>query len=273
MLIAPHQLSEPTPASFSQLGLQWYAPHPALSTLIQCYWAVKSPQPIQSILTEKLYPDGGTTLIFDFSRSPIPHISFNAFFHLNSIQFSGQIDRLGIRFCAGGAFKLLNLEMPLMIDKEYLIDDLNIQEFDSLKEQLVSASATLDRIEIINNWLLRKVIKTQSRQDYIQNMLSLMKEPKVLIADLMTHIPMSRRQLERKFQLEVGIAPAKIKLLQQIKQARLLISKKPEMPLVQVALETGFYDQAHFIRQFHKVTGQTPGQYRQKKMSQKYNSQ
>lgn len=272
MPLAHHLLSEPLPANISQIGLDWYAPHPALSNWVQCYWAVKCPQPIGSVLTENLYPDGGTTLVFDFSASSKPHVSFNAFFHINRIQFSGQVDKLGVRFHPGGAFQLMGLEMPLVMDRECLVEDFELQGFEMLQEQLEDTAKTLDRINLINNWFLRKAIKIHSRQDYIQSMLRLMKQPQLSVAEVMSHIPMSRRQLERKFQLEVGVAPARVKQLQRVKQARLMISRNPEISLVQVALETGFYDQAHFIRQFQKITGQTPGQYRQKKMSQKYNS-
>ncbi len=271
MIIDKQLLSEPPPASFLQLGLEWYAPHPALSHWIQCYWVVKSPNPIRSALTENLYPDGGTTLVLDFSANALPEMSFNAFFQMSHIRFSGKVDKLGIRFQPGGAFQLLGLEMPLITNMEASADDLNLQDYKNLSEQLATKVTTSDRIAQINDWFLHRAIAINSRQLQIYNTLQLIKQNRLSIEDVMAHIPLSRRQLERKFQLEVGIAPARVKQLQQVKQARLLISRNPDMPLIQVALETGFYDQAHFIRQFQKITGQTPGQYRQKKMSQKYN--
>lgn len=271
MSIDTRLLSEPPPANFSQLGLEWHAPHPVLSNWIQCYWVVKSPQAIQTALTENLYPDGGTTLVLDFSTNALPIISFNAFFQMSRAQFSGKVDKVGIRFQPGGAFQLLGLEMSLIANMEASADDLDLHDYKNLSEQLASKVTTNDRIAQINDWFLHRAITINSRQTHIYNTLQLIKQNQLTIEDVMTHIPLSRRQLERKFQLEVGIAPARVKQLQQVKQARLLISRHPELSLVQVALDTGFYDQAHFIRQFQKITGQTPGQYRQKKMSQKYN--
>jgi transcriptional regulator GlxA family with amidase domain len=83
--------------------------------------------------------------------------------------------------------------------------------------------------------------------------------------------PLSRRQLERKFQQEIGLSPAHLKQLYRVKKARELIARNPAIQLIQVAHDCGFYDQAHFIRHFQKITGQTPGQYKQRKMSQIYN--
>src|SRR5690606_27757175 len=81
----------------------------------------------------------------------------------------------------------------------------------------------------------------------------------------------SRRNLKRTFYLEARLTPRPIKQLNRGKLARKLSGGQPSLPLVDVAQQAGFYDQAHFNRQFQKLTGMTPGQYRRKKMSQKYN--
>jgi len=273
MSIDIHLLSEPPPANLSLLGLEWYAPHPVLSPWIQCYWVAKSPQLIQSALTENLYPDGGTTLVLDFACGAIPTISFNAFFQVNRIRFSGQVDQLGIRFQPGGAFQLLGLEMPLVANLESNVDDLSLRDYKELGEQLALKVTNIDRIARLNDWFLRKAISISSRQSWVYHAFQLIKKSQLSMEDVMAHFPMSRRQLERKFQLEVGIAPASLKQLQQVKTARSLISHNPGVSLAQVAADAGFYDQAHFGRQFQKITGQTPGQYRQKKMSQKYKTE
>jgi AraC-like DNA-binding protein len=37
---------------------------------------------------------------------------------------------------------------------------------------------------------------------------------------------------------------------------------RPEIPLREVALEAGFYDQSHMTRVFRRITGRTPGAHR-----------
>jgi AraC-like DNA-binding protein len=265
--------NEPPPASVPQLGLEWYAPHPVLSPWIQCYWVAKSPRLIQSPLTENLYPDGGTSLVLDFANSAMPVVSFNAFFRASRVEFSGRIDKIGIRFQPGGAFQLLGLEMPLIANLASSVDDLGLQDYKALAEQLALKITNIDRIEQLNEWFLRKAVSINLRRSRVYEVLQRMQKSRASINEVMAHVPISRRQLERKFQLEVGITPAILKQLQQVKKARSLISLNPQASLAQVAVDAGFYDQAHFNRQFQKITGQTPGQYRQKKMSQKYNTE
>jgi len=95
--------------------------------------------------------------------------------------------------------------------------------------------------------------------------------PTLSLDKIFTQQHIHRRKLERVFQAEIGVSPNKVKLLYRIKQARQMIKRFPDKPLADIALEVGFFDQAHFNRQFQQVTGKTPGQYRLNKMSQKYN--
>lgn len=49
----------------------------------------------------------------------------------------------------------------------------------------------------------------------------------------------------------------------RVQYSRYLLART-DMPLLQVALESGFYDQSHFTRHFRKIEGTTPSRYRKK---------
>jgi AraC family transcriptional regulator len=49
----------------------------------------------------------------------------------------------------------------------------------------------------------------------------------------------------------------------RIRKAEALMSNQPAMPLSEVALATGFFDQSHFSRAFKHITGFTPSRFRQ----------
>src|SRR5690606_26923247 len=89
-----------------------------------------------------------------------------------------------------------------------------------------------------------------------------------LVDALSAQVNISRRQLERRFQQEVGLTLVHLKQLQRVRRARQLISLNPNLSLVDIAHEAGFYDQPHSIRQFQKVHFLTPGEYREKKRAQ-----
>jgi AraC-like DNA-binding protein len=65
--------------------------------------------------------------------------------------------------------------------------------------------------------------------------------------------------LVRVFNHHYGMTPHAYLLNQRIRHARALLVQGH--PLVEVALATGFSDQAHFQRQFKRLVAATPGQY------------
>jgi len=71
---------------------------------------------------------------------------------------------------------------------------------------------------------------------------------------------LSRYDLARQFRAVTGTSPYRYGLMRRLGRARVEIARG--RPLVEVALETGFADQAHFTRMFVAAFGITPGGYR-----------
>lgn len=257
--------------SLGHLGFQRFAPPLQLRPWVQCYWIARQDRLPEASVSETVYPDGGTTLVFDFANN-LPDITFFATQITGKMIFQGSVNRMGIRFHPGGAFQLLGLGMPDVIGSELSADDLSMHSLLQLRDQLAELSHVSQRLTLIDQWLLDRVKKNNANIGFIQQLLpQLILTPQPL-EQLSEHLPISRRQLERKFQLEVGFSPNQLKQLHRVKIARTLISQRPEQSLTDIGQDAGFYDQAHFIRHFHKITGQTPGEYRQRKLSQTYNS-
>lgn len=69
----------------------------------------------------------------------------------------------------------------------------------------------------------------------------------------------SQSTLERRFRSIIGTTPKKFASIVRFKQA--LSHYKPQASLTDLGYEAGFYDQAHFIREFKSFTGETPEQF------------
>jgi AraC-like DNA-binding protein len=71
---------------------------------------------------------------------------------------------------------------------------------------------------------------------------------------------LTRYDLARQFRMVLGTTPHRYLLMRRLELARELIHDG--RPLVEVALDTGFADQAHFTRAFRSAFGLTPARYR-----------
>ncbi len=272
-LITPINLHSSPISNLGHLGFRSFLPHPYLQTWVQRYWIARQPRIPEQGFLEKLYPDGGTNINFRFITNQLPEVSFNAFKTLSTMEFTGSVDLMGIRFHPGGAFQLFGLDMSELMGNVYdtrdLDTDINNQQLLDLRDQLNNADNITTRTGLIDDWLLQQAAQRMAHAGPIQQLFPHLPNSENSIETMSAQVNLSRRQLERRFQQEVGLTMVYVKQLQQIKKARQLISLNPERPLVEIAHEAGFYDQAHFNRQFQKINQQTPGQYRDKKRAQK----
>jgi AraC-like DNA-binding protein len=74
------------------------------------------------------------------------------------------------------------------------------------------------------------------------------------------HVGLSPFYFTRIFRHYTGLPPHAYRKQQRIQRAKQLL--RAQMPISQVAFETGFADQSHLTRHFKQIVGVTPGQYK-----------
>lgn len=94
-------------------------------------------------------------------------------------------------------------------------------------------------------------------KDYIEENLA----EDLAIAQLAALIPMSQYHFARAFKATLGQTPHKYVIHRRIERAKVLLSVT-ELPVLDIAAQTGFSNPSHFASQFRKRTGATPRQYR-----------
>lgn len=102
----------------------------------------------------------------------------------------------------------------------------------------------------LNSFQLRRVV------DFILSHL----DEDISLLTLAEQARVSPFHFARQFRETVRLTPHQFVLRQRIQRSLNLI-KSGKLPLAQIAIESGFYDQAHFTRAFQKVIGTTPAQY------------
>lgn len=103
--------------------------------------------------------------------------------------------------------------------------------------------------------------------NFIRTISALADNP-IAIKDIATHLNYSSKHLISTFKDVVGITPKKYVQLVQLNRTLLSMKLYPQKKLTEIALEHGFYDQAHYIRVFKKFSGITPYEFRVRQTAQ-----
>jgi len=95
--------------------------------------------------------------------------------------------------------------------------------------------------------------------DYIESNLS----QKIGLAALAAMSGLSTHHFARAFHQSVGIPPHSYLLRRRLEQVEHML-RETQLPLSEIALATGFSDQSHLARHFHRLTGVSPSAARWK---------
>lgn len=266
-------MTESPENQLADLGFQNILPHPALRPFVQSYWVFQRDKPLLTLREEYMHPQGGYGLVFNFGDSQRldtetpsePVFLDGANSRSRKMAFFGHIHLMGIRFHTGGAYPFLNVPLVELRNAVVALDALDRLSLMALYGRLYDADTLSERISLIENWLLGRLAQNDAPDSIIAGSLGLLRaDDSLSIPDLADKLAISQRQLERLYQVHVGISPKQYTQLLRVETARLTLKQVNDLSNTRLAVDLGFYDQAHFIRQFRAVIGMTPYRYMQR---------
>lgn len=212
---------------------------------------------------EKLYPDAGASLIFEFSHN---RVICRYCFNTETLQhrWSPEAAHLSIRLKPGATTVLLGRSFVTTINHAQVIDEYDLPGVNELLESL--PLQTLEqRVTSVQSWLVSRLRLSKMRQN--QGLINVLQSIDTKPERLAEALGMSRRTLERRMRNELGVTPNQMLSFNRIRISRELLLEGKES-LSDIALLAGYYDQAHFTNLFHQATLESPAQYRRRKLSQ-----
>lgn len=174
----------------------------------------------------------------------------------------GPSDCLQVNLTPLGAFRLLGLPMETMARRVLDLSDLMGPEAGRFTAQLAETSGWAARFALLDAFFLRRMADAKRETAAVAWAFARLKARpgRLRIGDLAGEIGWSRKHLVSRFRAEVGLAPKTLDRVLRFERMLRLV-EQGGAPLAALALDGGYFDQAHMIRDFRDFAGCTPRDY------------
>lgn len=249
-------------------------PSPALQRYLECFWFAADTGDLPSANPERILPDGCLELIFhlgaDFQRwSPTEgwekqprSFIVGELTRFLIVRPTGHAIIMGVRFRPRGAYRFLRLPLDELTDQNIPLTDVWGREGQQLEEAVQEAQDVGERQMLVEEFLLRELSNTISRPRFESAVEEIIYSRGLArVGEVASRIGLSSRQLEREFRASVGLSPKAFARIIRFQNLMRLVGEQPLGEWTRLALDGGYADQPHMVREFREFTGQSPTEH------------
>jgi AraC-like DNA-binding protein len=161
-----------------------------------------------------------------------------------------------------GFHSLVGLPMKHYKNSFLKLDDFfTLSELDKLYNQLYETKNSSLRVKLLEDFLLTHLQQEQVDGRVLFATRQIHRNPNTQLDEIIKYLNISARRLRDLFSTHLGISPKHYSRLSRFNHVTARVTNN-KSSLTEIALATGYFDQAHFIREFREFGGLSPNQFR-----------
>jgi len=251
------------------LNYREVSPGPALARYVQCYWFLSSAER-ETGEVQPILPDGRMELVLNlgnhfrrviesgWERQP-PVMVVGQMGGPVVVEPTGAVDIVGVRFHPWGAGAFIDAPMAQFRDQLSSLDDVSGKLYRLIKD---NQSELLERRSIASlERVLQSALRVQrNSNDLAERAARLIVSSRgaTSVSAIASEVGLTGRQLERRFVAAVGIGPKRLCRLLRFQEALRVAQEQSRPNWAEIAARSGYFDQAHLIRDFSEFSGASP---------------
>jgi AraC-like DNA-binding protein len=246
-------------AASERFDLTLYRPPPELASLVQHYWSVRwdlrgrEPYPQHTLSNPSVH------LVMQPDHSWISGVVTSRFTYV----LRGRSRVFAIRFKPAGFHPFLGSPLSGLTDRRVPISDVFGQEGDALVEGVFRLEDESLMVEATDAFVRDRLPPPDPMVPDLNAIVERVIADRGItrVDDLATRVGMGRRTLQRLFSEYVGVSPKWVIQRYRVHDAAARLDDGEAVDLAALALELGYFDQAHFARAFKAIVGKSPTEY------------
>jgi AraC-like DNA-binding protein len=231
------------------------APPPELSPFVECFWVSE----VGTECCQRILPDGCVDLVFVCRGSELVDAQVvGAMTRFQDVQLASGQSILGVRFQPGMAGSCVPCDVALLSDRVVALASVFGKAARTLLKDIRRSSCPEERFEKLAPRLVTrpKIAEVQHAiRDLTRNY------GRLPLAEFARTAGVANRQLRRSCSVHSGLAPKQLARILRFRHASNLLRASVD-DFAGLALDCGYYDQAHMIRDFRQLGGTSPAKYK-----------
>jgi AraC-like DNA-binding protein len=259
---------EPAPAQFEFVRR---TPSPQLAGIVTKLIGFRELVPVYVRQTEvaslhvPLIISFGEAFAIGLSRAPRDNdrfASFAAGIHAGPVIIDsfGRACCIQVNFTPLGARRFFSLPMSKLADRMVPFDEVLGSAGHRLRERLGDETDWHRRLDMTEAFIIERLTRMPAISDEIGWALATIVASggRARVASIADEIGWSRKHLAARFADQVGVGPKSIARIARFNRAANLSKRADRTSWADLAVECGYADQAHMVREFRALAGATP---------------
>ncbi|MGK0364446.1 MAG: AraC-like DNA-binding protein [Saprospiraceae bacterium] len=249
-----------------------YIPSLALLQFVESYSFYYFDNLSEEVLTVRDFPRTAKDMIFCFEGNleisvqgqnafKVAEATFiNNFDRPYDIVLRGNLSIMHIRFKPNGIYPLTKIPLFELLNGQLPLEDLTDKNISFLHQEMHEQTSDLQRIAIFEKYLLKRYA-TANLHYRLDGGLQIIQSKKGLltVSELSNTLNTNYKSIDRWFKKHVGLPPKKFMQITRFKNILEDLEHQTQPDWMQIVSDYNFHDQAHFIKDFSRFAGVSPG--------------
>jgi AraC-like DNA-binding protein len=246
-------------AGEKKFHLSLHPPMAGLDFFVEHYWIVTWDLRGQEPYRSETLPHPCVHLVIEEGKSRILGVVTGKFSTL--LEGAGRV--FGAKFKPGAFYPFLQSPISQFTDGAISLWDAFGAAGDALATAMVGCADEAAMVALAEEFLRERLPERDENVAAINRIIDRIIADREItkVDDIVDQLNLNKRTLQRTFREYVGVSPKWVIKRYRLHEAAEQLADGAEVDWPRLALDLGYFDQAHFIKDFKTIVGRSPAEY------------
>ncbi len=247
------------PAAGGEFQHARVAPSEPLRGAVQHFWSVRWDLRGAKPVVPETLPHPNVHLVFEADDARIAGVHTGRF--TAKLEDTGWT--FGVKFRPGAFRPYFGRSVASLRDRSVPIDEVFGAEGAALAREVSDLGGDAEKAAAVERFLIERRMPADPMVERVGNIVDEIAENREIVSveQLVERWGLSKRGLQQLFSSYVGVGPKWVINRYRLHEALERLQEGAHINFAELAMELGYFDQAHFIRDFRTLVGCTPAVY------------